>query len=99
MFLHVIHLDELNKLRVNLLPFKMPAIQCHIAGCLFATPDVGGAVVAVKLGHHLSSSHPVPVGKKAPVIPPPKVTGNIYEDQWDCFTGEWAVYKDSCDYA
>ena len=73
----------------------MPAIQCHIAGCLFTTPDVDGAVAAVMLGHHLSSAHPVPVGKKAPVIPPPKVTGNIYGDQWDCFTREWTVYKDT----
>ena len=23
------------------------------------------------------------------------MTGNIYEDQWDCFTREWAIYKDT----
>ena len=57
----------------------MPAIQCHIASCMFATPDVDGAVAAVMVGHHLSSAHPVPFGKKAPVILPPKVTGYICE--------------------
>ena len=43
-FLHLIHLDEL---RVNLLPFKMPTIQCRTAGCLIATLYVDGAVAAV----------------------------------------------------
>ena len=51
------------------------------------------AVAAVMLGHHLSSVHPVPVQRKAPTIPQPKVSENIYEDQWDSFTREWAEYK------
>ena len=71
----------------------MPAIPCHIEGCTFTTPDVDNAVAAVMLGHHLSSAHPAPVGMKAPTIPPPTISGNVYEDQWDCFTREWAVYK------
>ena len=71
----------------------MPVIPCHIAGCAFATPDVDNAVAAVMLGHHLGTAHPAPASKKAPTIPPPKVTGNIYEGQWDCFKREWSVYK------
>ena len=71
----------------------MPIIQCHIPECTFATPDVDNAVAAVILSHHLSADHPVPARKKAPTIPQPKVTGNIYEDQWDSFKREWAVYK------
>ena len=71
----------------------MPVIQCYITNCDFSTPDVDSAVAAVMLGHHLSSAHPTPAPAKAPTIPQPKVTGNIYEDQWDCFTREWAVYK------
>ena len=51
------------------------------------------AVAAVILSHHLSSEHPAPARKKAPTIPQPKVTGNIYEDKWDSFTREWLVYK------
>ena len=75
--------------------FKMPVIQCHITECPFATPDVDPAVAAVMLGHHLTSAHPAPVQRKAPTIPQPKVTGNIYEDQWDSFAREWAVYKET----
>ena len=71
----------------------MPVIQCHITNCEFSTPDVDSAIAAVMLAHHLSTAHPAPVPTKAPTIPQPKVTGNIYEDQWDCFTREWAVYK------
>ena len=71
----------------------MPAIQCYITGCNFSTPDVDSAVAAVMLGHHLSSAHPAPAPTKAPTIPQPKVTGSIYEDEWDSFTREWAVYK------
>ena len=73
----------------------MPAIQCHIPNCTFATPDVDNAVAAVMLGHHLTSAHPAPAPRKTPVIPQPKLTGNIYEDQWDCFAREWAVYKET----
>ena len=73
----------------------MPAIPCHIAGCTFVTPNVDNAVAAVMLSHHLSSAHPAPAQRKAPVIPQPKVTGNIYEDQWDSFTREWTVYKET----
>ena len=73
----------------------MPAIHCHILNCTFSTPDVDNAVAAVMLGHHLTSAHPAPAPRKTPVIPQPKVTGNIYEDQWDCFAREWAVYKET----
>ena len=69
----------------------MLTIPCHIAGCTFLTPDVDNAVAAVMLSHHLSSTHPAPAQRKAPVIPQPKVTGNIYKDQWDSFAREWAV--------
>ena len=69
----------------------MPVIQCHITNCEFSTPDVDSAIAAVMLAHHLSTAHPAPVPTKAPTIPQPKVMGNIYEDQWDCFTREWAV--------
>ena len=71
----------------------MPVIPCYITNCEFSTPYVDSTVAAVILGHHLSSAHPAPPSRKAPTIPQPKVTGNIYEDQWDCFTREWAVYK------
>ena len=71
----------------------MPAIQCYITDCQFSTPDVDSAVAAVMLGHHLSSAHPAPAPTKAPAIPQPKVSGTIYEDEWDCFTREWTVYK------
>ena len=71
----------------------MPAIQCYITSCDFSTPDMDSTVAAVILSHHLSSVHPAPAPTKAPAIPLPKVTVNIYEDQWDCFTREWAVYK------
>ena len=73
--------------------FTMPAIPCHIPDCNFSTPDVDNPVAAVMLGHHLSFAHPAPAPSKAPKIPQPKVTENIYEDQWDSFTREWAVYK------
>ena len=61
----------------------------------FRTPDVEPTVAVVMLGHHLTSAHPAPVQRKAPTIPQPKVTGNIYEDQWDSFAREWAVYKET----
>jgi hypothetical protein len=73
----------------------MPEILCHLPACTFATPDVDSAVAAVMLGHHLSSAHPAPAQRKAPTIPQPKVAANIYEDQWDSFTREWAVYKET----
>ena len=76
----------------------MPEVQCHITGCEFKTPDVSDAVGAVMLGHHLSTSH-APAPKKVPAIPQPKVTGNIYEDQWDCFEREWGVYKETVEIA
>ena len=72
----------------------MPAIPCYINGCSFKTPDaLDSAVAAVVLSHHLSSSHPTPAPKKAPAISPPKLTGGVYEDQWDAFVREWDVYK------
>ena len=72
----------------------MPAIPCYIDGCSFKTPDaLDSAVAAVVLSHHLSSEHPTPAPKKAPAIPPPKLTGGVYEDQWDAFVREWDVYK------
>ena len=73
----------------------MPAIQCHLPACTFSTPDVDSAVAAVMLAHHLSSAHPAPAQRKAPTIPQPKVTASIYEDQWDSFTREWIVYKET----
>ena len=71
----------------------MPPIKCYITNCDFSTPDVDSAVGAVILGHHLSSAHPNPAPTKVPTIPQPKVSGTIYEDEWDSFTREWAVYK------
>ena len=73
----------------------MPVVNCHITGFTFATPDVDNAVAAVMLSHHLTSEHPAPLPRKAPAIPPPKTTGNIYEDQWDCFVREWVAFKES----
>ena len=58
----------------------------YIGGCTSKTPDgLDNAFAAVVLSHHLSSSHPTPAPKKAPAIPPPKLTGGVYEDQWDAF--------------
>ena len=73
----------------------MPAINCYLPGCTFATPDVDSAVAAVMLGHHLSSSHPAPAQRKIPTIPQPKLGPGIYEDQWNSFTREWEVYKET----
>ena len=70
-------------------------INCYLPACNFATPDVDSAVAAVMLGHHLSTDHPAPSQRKAPTIPPPKVTTSIYEDQWDVFTREWSLYKET----
>ena len=73
----------------------MPAIACDIAGCVYRTADVDNVVAAVMLGHHYTSAHPAPIVAKAPVIPQPKVVGNIYEDTWDSFQREWTAYKDT----
>ena len=27
------------------------------------------------------------------MLPPPKLTGGVYEDQWDAFVREWDVYQ------
>ena len=68
----------------------MPFTWLHLK-----TPDVDNAVAAVMLSHHLSSVHPAQAQLKAPTIPQPKVTANIYEDQWDSFKREWTVYKET----
>ena len=73
----------------------MPAINCYLPGCTFATPDVDSAVAAVMLGHHLSSAHPAPAQRKIPTIPQPKLGPGIYKDQWNSFTREWEVYKET----
>ena len=73
----------------------MPEIPCHLPGCTFKTPDVDNAVAAVMLSHHLTSMHPAPAQLKAQTIPQPKVTANIYEDQWDSFKRKWTVYKET----
>ena len=54
----------------------MPVINCYVAECEFATPDVDSAVAAVMLSHHLQTEHPAPVQIKAPTIPAPSVTAN-----------------------
>ena len=75
----------------------MPVIQCHIADCPFVTEDVGDAVAAVVLSHHLASSHPptAPAPAKRPVVSKPTVSTNIYAEEWASFLSDWEVYKGS----
>ena len=75
----------------------MPAIQCHIADCPFVTEDVGDAVAAVVLSHHLASSHPptAPAPAKRPVVSKPTVSTNIFAEEWASFLSDWEVYKGS----
>ena len=70
----------------------MPVIDCYMTGCTFATPNLDNAVAAVILSHHLSSAHPAPAQPKAPSIPPPSISGGIYEDQYDSFKRNWDSY-------
>ena len=45
----------------------MVVVDCPVALCAFQTTDVGEAIAAVVLGHHLAHAHPVgPVPNPVP---------------------------------
>ena len=80
----------------------MPAYPCHVTDCPFSTPDVGDAMAAVQMGHHLASEHPPTAApthaagatpRKGPPITRPTVELGISEEKWDSFTKKWTIFK------
>ena len=59
------HLNKLDRVEYSLWGYscevdggEMPVTKCPVAECIYTTGDVGDAVGAVLLGHHLQSVHP-----------------------------------------
>ena len=73
----------------------MPVTKCPVAECIYTTGDVGDAVGAVLLGHHLQSVHPSPAPAKPPVFDLPKVKSGLTEDEFGTYEQEWSVFKKS----
>ena len=74
----------------------MPLINCNIAGCDFATPNVADAAGAVFLSHHLTAANP-PAQRaqvaKAEKVNRPEVEKGITSEDWEYFLKRWANYK------
>ena len=71
----------------------MPQVECPVDNCDYKTADVGDAVGAAILTHHLTSVHPVQTPAKPPKLPQPRVRGKITEDVWETFKKEWERFK------
>ena len=72
----------------------MPVVTCHIVGCNFVTGDVGDAVGAVQLGHHLSTEHG-PARQQAMNIKKPDrplIKDDATDRDWQTFLFEWEPF-------
>ena len=75
----------------------MPPVQCYIDGCEFETPDMGEALAAVVLSHHLSTEHaPQAPGSRSRVEMKkpdrPIVKEDSTDQDWAIFEFEWGRY-------
>ena len=80
-------------------PPTMPPIQCYIDGCEFETPDMGEALAAVVLSHHLSTEHApqVPAAARTARVKMKKpdrpiVKEDSTDQDWAIFEFEWGRY-------
>ena len=80
----------------------MPPVQCYIDGCEFETPDMGEALAAVVLSHHLSTEHaPQAPGSRSRVEMKkpdrPIVKEDSTDQDWAIFEFEWGRYCKAVD--
>lgn len=78
----------------------MPQYDCPRDGCVYQTPDLPDAVAAVVLQDHLKTVHPAQATggtKKAkpPSMALPRVSRDIFDDQWTSFVNEWESFKNT----
>ena len=73
----------------------MPQYDCPRDSCEYKTPNVPDAVAAVLLQDHLSTMHSSGAIKKAkpPSMALPKVSSDIFDDEWCSFVNEWQSFK------
>jgi hypothetical protein len=81
----------------------MPAVQCPIDGCAFATDDIEVALAIALLNIHATTHAPAAAGPthstrpRAPRLERPRVDCGIEAVVWNNFVRRWALFRSGSD--